>query len=214
MNLTRLASVTALALAGSLLGAPAAGAAPTTSAVVAASGAQYCQYGAYTKKSRLVSAHQAASVTHLATFTAPPGYSQTTTKEASKRTVLRGSVKLNAQVSATLGNKIISKGEAKLGLALAAAGSHTKVRKITVKDKVTNNSGKNATIVMFRGNKRGYGKWKRSYCSQVSGSVGVVKWQYGRWGSYVSRDDGHVRCGAGTANINAVAKKAYKIGCA
>lgn len=189
---------------------------PGSSAVAVKGDYKYCEYGtgAYVSKNKLISAKQGVAVTHLKTFSAPPKYSRVTTKKAGKRTVLRGSVKLNAEVSASLGNKIISKGEAKVGLQLVGAGSRTKTSSVKVTEKISNPSAQNATFVFFRGNKRAFGAWKRSYCQQVSGKVGEVKWQRGKWASFVTMDDGAVRCGAGKANLNAVARKAYDIGCA
>lgn len=174
---------------------------------------KYCEYGNYTPRNRLVSAEQVATVTHLSTFTANPNYSKTVTRTVNLRTVIRGSVRLEGEVSASLGNKIISKGEARLSMALAAAGSRTKATDTTVTETVKNTSKQNATIVMFRGNTKGYGRWKRSTCQQVSGSVGDVDWIYGRWSSFATMHDGYVQCGAGTENINSLAKKAYRIGC-
>lgn len=208
MIIKQLAVACATALATALLVV-----APAGTGSAAAAGYTHCEYGDYKAKNKLISGNKKVAVTHLDTYPAAPGYSKTKTVKLEKRTVLRGSVKLSAEVSATLGNKIIKLGEAKVGLALRAAGSRTNNKTVKVTETIKNTSKKNATFVFFRGNKHARGDWKRSYCKQLTGKIGEVKWSKGKWGSFDSMDDGAVRCGAGTKNLNSVAKRAYRIGC-
>lgn len=204
-------AATAVVLAGSIAGPMTAEAAPAT----AATSSTYCAFGNWNgSKSVLVSAHKRPVITHIHNYTVGPKYSKTTTRKVYKQTVLSGSVRLGGEVSTALGNKIIGRGEAKLGIEMAGSGQRTSSSTEQVTEKVRNPTNHNVTMVFFRGNTQGYGKWKKSYCRQISGSIGEVTWSTGTWKSFVTYGDGYVLCGQGTKNINALAKKAYRIGCA
>ena len=203
-SLSRLVTATALALVASsvaLLGATAP----------AHAGAS-CEYGSYTDvKWRLVSARKAAVLTHKSTLTLAPGESAGDSVTIIQRRVIRAAAKIGGEVSGEYGNKVIGKGGFKLSLDLATSGKKTDARNITYKRKLVNKTKKNQTYVVFAGAMKGLGRWKRSYCKQVTGTVGEVKWEYGKWASFEYAGTGRVACGQGSGSTtDPIAEAALK----
>jgi hypothetical protein len=177
-------------------------------AIPASASAKSCTYGSFDSTSKLVSWGKRPVITHRESVTFAPHQSETETFTLKKRTVLKGSVRLSSEVSAELGNKIIAKGEAKLAMSMAASGQKSTTTNVKIKRTIRNKSSRSQTYIVFQGAMEGHGTWKRSYCQQISGTVGEVRWESGRWKSWESGGRGHVHCGDNGKNLDRIARKA------
>jgi hypothetical protein len=213
------------ALAAVVLALTSAGAAVLVAPVAAhaAAGdpvrtAQRCNPDRYRDHYTAVTKGKKPTVTHLHAFSMPPSASHTVTKTATLQTVLRARIKYNSEVkvSVSAAKKILAAAEASARMELAASGSRTASRSVTVTDTIANKTRHNAQYVFFRGNMTASGSYRHYYCSMYytpTGNVGYfVHYRPGSWRSYAVYSDGAARCGAG-GTVNAVTKAALAAGC-
>jgi hypothetical protein len=116
-----------------------------------------------------------------------------------------------------MATRVIAKASANTQLTLKAAGSHTATTGLKVTDTISNRTGHNATFPFFKGTKTASGRYRYYFCEEISSTTYPrpkhVFYKPGTWRSYTGNSDGAVRCGAGTTNLDSVARLAYRVGC-
>lgn len=168
-------------------------------------------------------------IAQIATDSYAPGYNHTVQHTVSKRWVIRAGIKgdigLSTQSTAQLGNKWIEQAQATvntqfhLNLQMSASGEYSSDNKTTVTDVVVNNSGHNATFVFYRGvADKVTAPVRLQVCRNDDGGSAQLGHVYlervGQLATFSIPSSGAIRCGAGTANLNGVAKAALAMGCA
>jgi hypothetical protein len=157
-------------------------------------------------------------VTHLHAYAMPPSSSHKVTKSASRQTILKANVayKSKTDISVSVAKKIMAAASVSAEITLAASGSRTVDKTVTVTDTIANKSRRNAQYVFFRGNMSAQGTFRYTYCGRYytpTGTVGdYVYYKDGTWKSFQIYSDGAARCGAKGA-VNAVTRAALAQGC-
>lgn len=160
-----------------------------------------------------------AVLAQIKTTTFPPHYKRETTVTVRDVDEYRAGAKIGGSLHTTLGNKWINQAEVELHADFEASGMWSTENVTTVTDTIVNNSSQNATFVFFRGSaKKVTAPIRVSSCQNDDGGDpmrGHLYWpRVGTFRTFTVPSDGAVRCGAGTENINSVARKALKVGCA
>lgn len=193
---------------------------PTTAAQADVKTNKSCRYDRYESNYSITSAAKAPKITHLSTYSLPPSGTRKVTKTAKRYQKLTAGVNFNssANISASGAAKVLVKAGGRVGMRLKAAGTSTKTTSVSVTESIRNNTGRNAQFVFYAGQTNASGSFRYSYCKQYylpGQSYGpfFVTHRPGKWRSFNIPGSGAVRCGAGTANLGALATAAYRIGC-
>jgi hypothetical protein len=179
-----------------------------------------CDWNTYNSHYTIEVAQVAVVLTHETGWAIPPSGSHVETKWSAHRTTVRASVAwgTGSSVEASAAAKILVKASVSTHLDLKAAGSHTAEGGVKVTDTVSNPTRQNATFPFFKGTKKAHGRYRYYFCEEVSSPTFPrpkhVFYRPGKWRSYVGESAGAIRCGAGSTNLDAVARLAYRVGCA
>lgn len=217
----------AAALVVASVGAPPAGASTSPggrSAQVAASPGEVktnkgCRPGRYKTRYKIRAAHEAPVVTHIRNKGIPPSGMHKVSRTAifEEQISANAKIKYGSQLGVSGVAKVLVKAEAKLDVQLAAAGSRTTKKNVTITDWVKNPTSSNKVFVFYRGFTKASGAFRQYFCKIYylpgqSYGPAFVTYRTGKWSSYRVMGDGALRCGAGGAG-NALAAAALRVGC-
>lgn len=209
-----------LAAAGLLTATTFAVALPQTTPAADAAGRTPCNItkdgGAYKRGAFTVTPNVIAQIR---VYSFAPGYKRTITKAVSNTNKYQAGAKIGGSINTKLGNKFIGQAEVSLHADFEASGEWSTERSTTVTDVVVNTSRHNASFVFYRGSSKKFvAPVYVSVCRNDDGGdtrFGHIYWsKVGTVQSFTTPSAGALRCGAGTANVDSVGRRALAIGCA
>ncbi|MGN6253230.1 MAG: hypothetical protein ACTHNS_15605 [Marmoricola sp.] len=176
-----------------------------------------CNYRTYRDHTTVRVSSTRPVITHLRTKTLPPGGRESSVRTSKATTTLGARVRYNASisVSASLAARILAKASAKTDVTLAARGSRTTSRAVTIRESIRNGTRHNATYVYFRAHTVVSGSFRSYSCYEVHRNGESKQWHVkyapGHYSSFSASHSGAPRCG--TPGGNSAARLALRYGC-
>jgi len=198
----RTAALAALALISPL--AALSTASPASASPSAGDGCYPVNYGV---RYEIRTASKTPVVTHAWNKVLAPGGSWSKKTTISKINYVEASVQYHSETSVGA-DSVIAKAEAKVGVDLRAAGSHTRSTAIEEQVSLHNSTGKNREYVVYSGTMKHYGRYKKWWCNS---STYKIETKFGNWKSWTVVSDGTVRCDLTAPN--AVSRRAKNLYC-
>jgi hypothetical protein len=181
-------------------------AAPTASASPSAGDGCYpTNYGVHYE---IRTAKSAPVVTHAWNRVLAPGSSWSRTTTIDKVTVVEASVEYHSEASAAA-DTVLAKAEAKAGVSLRAAGTHTRAKSFKEDVSLHNTTKRNREYVVYAGTVKHFGRYKQWTCNS---STYQVETKFGHWKSWTVKSDGTLRCDLAAPNRLATKAKAKYCG--
>lgn len=158
------------------------------------------------RRHRIETYDSKAVVTHAFNKVLAPGSEWRRETTIERVNMVTASVESYGEASAGA-EAVIAKAEAKIGVKLKAAGSHTRRTAYSEYISIANSTGRNREYVVFAGTVKHFGRYRAVWC----GSDYRLRYQYGDWKSWTVRSSGTIRCDK--AAPNRVARKAKRQYC-
>lgn len=206
-----------LVSAAALIGAGLISATPAQAATLQITPAARCTVTSYIPKYKPGTWTVTYNVlAQLKDYSLPPSGKVTMTKTVTTLSKYRAGATISGSIDAKVGIPFLDQAEVKFGGNLSGSGAWSTENKTTVSATIANTSKHNATFVFFRGSsKKIVTPVLRSSCDGGGSTVGTVVWRrVGTYRTFTVPTEGAARCGAGTANVDSVTKKALAVGCA
>jgi hypothetical protein len=197
----RTAVVAALTLVAPLAALTAS---PASASPSAGDGCYPVRYGV---RYEIRTASKTPVVTHAWNKVLAPGGSWSRKTTISRINYVEASVQYHSEASVGA-QGVIAKAEAKVGIDLRAAGSHTRSKAIEEMVSLHNTTRRNREYVVYAGTMKHYGRYKQWWCNS---STYKIQTRFGSWKSWTVVSDGTVRCDL--AAPNAVSRRAKSLYC-